>query len=405
MLGSSGWLELARLVYGAHTGRPAPAWLAAAADAAAGPDGAADATARAGPGPAGPGPAASELADRIARVAAGELARCFRHARLRPDPGATLAWAVLAAAETEPGLLMLPGAELAVRQLAAALLPSNLPSAQASGRVDRRTAVNAPALAVGGAAADGAVADRAIGGGHDATDAVPGRPGPAATSPVADVTPAGGAVTPDRTADVDRTGARRDGMRTEPADERGASDEPGPSDGRGPADDPRLGWPSEWAGLLHLYQTAAEADIPAAVLADDALSTRPLAWVLHCIAGWLVPAEPDDPALLAFAGLLPTDEPPSLAWRPADQPEQDSIARHAHRWLTVTAHRLLGDGDRTAQTVERLLHRPGTIFAERGWIDIDMPLDAVDIDIRRAGLDIDPGWIGWLGSVVRFRYV
>jgi len=55
--------------------------------------------------------------------------------------------------------------------------------------------------------------------------------------------------------------------------------------------------------------------------------------------------------------------------------------------------------------VERLLHRPGTIFAERGWIDIEMPLGSVDIDIRRAGLDIDPGWIGWLGSVVRFRYV
>jgi hypothetical protein len=34
-----------------------------------------------------------------------------------------------------------------------------------------------------------------------------------------------------------------------------------------------------------------------------------------------------------------------------------------------------------------------------------MPLNTVDIDIRRAGLDIDPGWIGWLGSVVRFCYV
>jgi hypothetical protein len=156
---------------------------------------------------------------------------------------------------------------------------------------------------------------------------------------------------------------------------------------------------------LHLYRTAADADIPAALLADDALAARPLAWVLHAVACQLVPAAPDDPAVLAFAGLLPADEPPSRAWRPADQPELDSVAGHARRWLAVTAQRLRHDGTATAETVERLLHRRGTVVAERGWIDVEMPISEVDIDIRRAGLDIDPGWIGWLGSVVRFRYV
>jgi hypothetical protein len=34
-----------------------------------------------------------------------------------------------------------------------------------------------------------------------------------------------------------------------------------------------------------------------------------------------------------------------------------------------------------------------------------MPADHVSIDIRRAGLDADPDWVGWLGTVVRFRYV
>ena len=127
--------------------------------------------------------------------------------------------------------------------------------------------------------------------------------------------------------------------------------------------------------------------------------------MLHAIACQLVPAAAGDPALLAFAGLLPTDAPPSRTWRPADKPELDSIAHHAHRWLAVTAQRLVHDGAGTAETVERLLHRQGTLFAERGWIDVEMPLSEVDIDIRRAGLDIDPGWIGWLGSVVKFRYV
>jgi hypothetical protein len=33
-------------------------------------------------------------------------------------------------------------------------------------------------------------------------------------------------------------------------------------------------------------------------------------------------------------------------------------------------------------------------------------LDAADADafVRKAGLDLDLGWVSWLGSVVRFRY-
>ena len=27
-----------------------------------------------------------------------------------------------------------------------------------------------------------------------------------------------------------------------------------------------------------------------------------------------------------------------------------------------------------------------------------------DVAVRRAGLDTDPGWVPWLGTVVMFRY-
>jgi hypothetical protein len=33
-----------------------------------------------------------------------------------------------------------------------------------------------------------------------------------------------------------------------------------------------------------------------------------------------------------------------------------------------------------------------------------LDLDDVDFDVRMAGLDLDPGWIPWLGVVVRFIY-
>lgn len=37
-------------------------------------------------------------------------------------------------------------------------------------------------------------------------------------------------------------------------------------------------------------------------------------------------------------------------------------------------------------------------------VEVFYPLDAVRLDVRRVGLDIDPGWLPWLGKVVRFHY-
>jgi len=48
--------------------------------------------------------------------------------------------------------------------------------------------------------------------------------------------------------------------------------------------------------------------------------------------------------------------------------------------------------------------RSGRIEREQGWVDVHLALADVDVDVRRAGLDLDPGWVPWLGCVVRFRY-
>jgi len=56
---------------------------------------------------------------------------------------------------------------------------------------------------------------------------------------------------------------------------------------------------------------------------------------------------------------------------------------------------------------EEIVHRPGVVWSSRADIDVTLPLDQADLRIRRAGLDIDPGWLPWLGSygrVVRFHY-
>jgi hypothetical protein len=428
LLGSSGWLELARLVYQAYSSRPPPTWLAN--------PGAAMGHAAAGGGPAGSpeqafpaAPPAPEVAIRVRRVADGELARRFRQARIRPDPSTALAWAVLAAAATDQGLLMQSGAEPALLHLAATLLPGGVAHADPGSHVGGRAAAASPGTAASPGGPGQVTAD-AAGNRQTAPNATADQIAADAAEPhqvTADAAKphqvtadaAGKSQGTAGTAEATQvmTGNARIATVAAPAEPGSTMSRQAPrgTGGRSPGgnnpalepdhDSAQRGWPSAWAGVFHLYRTAAEADVPAALLADGALTARPLAWVLHAIACHLVPAAPGDPALLAFAGLLPTDAPPPRAWRPADKPELDSIADHAHRWLAVTAQRLLHDGAASAETVERLLHRRGTLFAERGWIDVEMPLSEVDIDIRRAGLDIDPGWIGWLGSVVKFRYV
>jgi hypothetical protein len=48
--------------------------------------------------------------------------------------------------------------------------------------------------------------------------------------------------------------------------------------------------------------------------------------------------------------------------------------------------------------------RRGRIVAEPGWVEVMLDLNEIDVDIRVAGLDLDPGWVPWLGAAVRFRY-
>jgi hypothetical protein len=47
---------------------------------------------------------------------------------------------------------------------------------------------------------------------------------------------------------------------------------------------------------------------------------------------------------------------------------------------------------------------PATIGMDAETLDVMMPIDRIDLDVRRAGLDADPGWIPWLRRRVRFEF-
>jgi hypothetical protein len=50
------------------------------------------------------------------------------------------------------------------------------------------------------------------------------------------------------------------------------------------------------------------------------------------------------------------------------------------------------------------LRVPARLRATRTHLDLHFRLASVRVDVRRAGLDVDPGWVPWLGRVVRFHY-
>jgi len=51
-----------------------------------------------------------------------------------------------------------------------------------------------------------------------------------------------------------------------------------------------------------------------------------------------------------------------------------------------------------------LVLRPARLALTPTHADVFFALDAADLRVRRAGLDIDPGWVPWLGRVLAFHY-
>jgi len=194
-----------------------------------------------------------------------------------------------------------------------------------------------------------------------------------------------------------------------------------PSDGDGvdPSAAGRAGAHTAWGGLLfmlHLVDGAALARRVASDSSGTPVSTRGL---LHAVGRRvLARAVPDaepvgerDPAVLAFCGLAPDADPPVLL----DADDLEAL-RQARR-LVVRETDLLLDRLRARVEPRQDAHqrtetalllavcwRRAVIEHDPGWLDVVLDLDEVSTDVRRAGLDLDLGYLPWLGCVVRFRY-
>lgn len=52
----------------------------------------------------------------------------------------------------------------------------------------------------------------------------------------------------------------------------------------------------------------------------------------------------------------------------------------------------------------QLVRRPGSVLASRTHLDLWFEPRQAEIRVRRHGLDLDPGWVPWLGRVITFHY-
>jgi hypothetical protein len=154
---------------------------------------------------------------------------------------------------------------------------------------------------------------------------------------------------------------------------------------------------TRFGGLLFLLGLVEDLGLPEEILAR--FERRPFRWVLHHLALALVPAADNDAAVLAFAGLLPEARPPSLDAEPPTDAERAIVAALVTRIATVLGERL-----EQRPPIPFVCHRRAEIVADPGWIEVRLALDDVSTEIRRAGLDLDPGYVPWLGVVVRFFY-
>jgi hypothetical protein len=161
---------------------------------------------------------------------------------------------------------------------------------------------------------------------------------------------------------------------------------------------------TRWGGLLFLLWLVDRLRIADAACAETALAQRSLRWVLHAIALVLLPIAADDPAALAFAGIMPDAAAPDAQETASGTEEQALIAGYANSIVDALRGCLQEPAEDRSRLLQRICARRARIAAEPGWFEVRLQSHEVSTAIRRCGLDLDLDYVPWLGAVVKFVY-
>jgi hypothetical protein len=168
--------------------------------------------------------------------------------------------------------------------------------------------------------------------------------------------------------------------------------------------DPRQRGRTDFGGLLFLLNVIPLLKLPDQILDDPSLRARPLAWSFHQLALSLAPVGPADAAALAFAGLPPRATPPSEQEPPANENEATSIRNFTAQIVECLSSLLNDEYESPRAMLDFVCRREAEIVADPAWLEVRFSLDEVSTEVRRIGLDLDPGYLSWLGVVVKFVY-
>ncbi|MGB3292061.1 MAG: hypothetical protein WBB01_03595, partial [Phormidesmis sp.] len=150
---------------------------------------------------------------------------------------------------------------------------------------------------------------------------------------------------------------------------------------------PFPGLHTDYAGLIYLLNLFTYLHLPA-YLPQYNNPTFPHLLLLYTAQRLGVPTE--DPIVTVFAD---------------DEVALDSFILHHSSliaWYSAIRRWLRRH---TPFTLKALIHRPGTLALTPTHLDLTFDLTQVDSHIRRAGLDLNPGWLPWFGRVVQFHYI
>lgn len=191
-------------------------------------------------------------------------------------------------------------------------------------------------------------------------------------------------------------------------------------------------FPSDWCGLAYLLPIAIRAELPETLWQAGLDEGAAFCHALALIAGG-----GDDPSTRILSRRFP-EAPPTLS-RVADWAREEVATTALDRAVAlgedraVLAERIalfhaclsVDDGSDLAawlaayllaifeSSIDHVVEpgaynlyfaRPGRIEIEDDVIRIVQPLETIDIDIRRAGLDGDPGWLAWIGKRLVFVF-
>lgn len=168
--------------------------------------------------------------------------------------------------------------------------------------------------------------------------------------------------------------------------------------------DCRIAATTDYGGLLFLLGVLEDSGVLQDMLHNPAMMGRPFRWMLQSLAIALVQTQPDDPAVGVFSGMGLSSE---NAWEDEGPPtDEESTAIHSWvAWVADHLQRRMGMVDVPEnELIAFVCRRPAEIVSDPGWIEVTFAPREVSTEIRRAALDLNPGYIPWLGIVLRFRY-